>query len=50
MGYFARRIFGVFPVIMITWTLVFVVLQIIPGDPVNLMLAGVPAPEEHNTV
>jgi ABC-type dipeptide/oligopeptide/nickel transport system permease component len=37
---------GVIPVILFTWSLVFVVLQIIPGDPVNLMLAGVPASEE----
>jgi ABC-type dipeptide/oligopeptide/nickel transport system permease component len=46
MGFFARRLLGVIPVIVFTWTLVFVVLQIIPGDPVNLMLAGVPASEE----
>jgi ABC-type dipeptide/oligopeptide/nickel transport system permease component len=46
MSFFAKRIFGVIPVILFTWSLVFVVLQIIPGDPVNLMLAGVPASEE----
>jgi peptide/nickel transport system permease protein len=46
MNFFAKRIFGVIPVILFTWSLVFVVLQIIPGDPVNLMLAGVPASEE----
>jgi ABC-type dipeptide/oligopeptide/nickel transport system permease component len=46
MGYFGRRILSIIPVIAFTWTLVFVVLQIIPGDPVNLMLAGVPASEE----
>jgi ABC-type dipeptide/oligopeptide/nickel transport system permease component len=46
MGYFGRRILSVIPVIIFTWTLVFVVLQLIPGDPVNLMLAGVPASEE----
>lgn len=46
MGFFARRLLGVIPVIAFTWTLVFVVLQLIPGDPVNLMLAGVPASEE----
>ena len=34
------------PVLLLTWTVVFVVLQVIPGDPVNLMLAGVPASEE----
>jgi ABC-type dipeptide/oligopeptide/nickel transport system permease component len=34
------------PVLLFTWTVVFLVLQVIPGDPVNLMLAGVPASEE----
>jgi len=46
MGFFLRRILSVFPVIAITWTVVFAVMQMIPGDPVNLMLAGVPASEE----
>ncbi|MBM3524611.1 MAG: ABC transporter permease [Alphaproteobacteria bacterium] len=46
MGYFVRRILSVVPVIIFTWTLVFAVMQAIPGDPVNLMLAGVPASEE----
>jgi ABC-type dipeptide/oligopeptide/nickel transport system permease component len=46
MRYFARRLLSVIPVIAVTWTLVFVVMQLIPGDPVNLMLAGVPASEE----
>jgi len=46
MQYFVTRILGVVPVLVFTWTLVFVVLQVIPGDPVNLMLAGVPASEE----
>jgi ABC-type dipeptide/oligopeptide/nickel transport system permease component len=46
MGYFVRRILSVIPVIAFTWTLVFAVMQAIPGDPVNLMLAGVPASEE----
>jgi ABC-type dipeptide/oligopeptide/nickel transport system permease component len=46
MSYFIRRVLGVIPVLFISWTLIFVVLQIIPGDPVNLMLAGRPASEE----
>jgi len=46
MGYFSRRLLSMVPVIAFTWTLVFVVLQVIPGDPVNLMLAGVPASQE----
>ncbi len=46
MQYFLTRLLSVVPVLAFTWTLVFVVLQVIPGDPVNLMLAGVPASEE----
>ena len=46
MTYFLRRILGMVPVLLVTWTVVFVVLEIIPGDPVNLMLAGRPASEE----
>jgi peptide/nickel transport system permease protein len=46
MGFFLRRILSVIPVIAVTWTVVFAVMQMIPGDPVNLMLAGVPASEE----
>ena len=30
----------------IAWTVVFVTLNIIPGDPVNLMLGGRPASDE----
>ena len=33
MTYFLRRILGMVPVLFVTWTLVFVVLEIIPGDP-----------------
>ena len=46
MSYFVRRIIGIVPVLLVTWTIVFFVLEIIPGDPVNLMLAGRPASEE----
>lgn len=46
MTYFVRRVLGMVPVLFVTWTVVFVVLEIIPGDPVNLMLAGRPASEE----
>jgi ABC-type dipeptide/oligopeptide/nickel transport system permease component len=46
MNYVLRRLAGMIPVLLFTWTVVFVVLQVIPGDPVNLMLAGVPASEE----
>ena len=46
MDYVLRRIAGMIPVLLFTWTIVFVVIQVIPGDPVNLMLAGVPASQE----
>ena len=46
MNYFLRRLLSVIPVIFVSWTLIFIVLQLIPGDPVNLMLAGRPASEE----
>lgn len=46
MTYFLRRLITIIPVLFIAWTLVFLVLQVIPGDPVNLMLAGRPASEE----
>ncbi|MCA3593621.1 MAG: ABC transporter permease [Methylobacterium sp.] len=46
MSFIARRIMSIIPVILFTWSMVFIVLQVIPGDPVNLMLAGVPASEE----
>ena len=46
MRYAFRRIIGIIPVLFFSWTVVFVGLQMIPGDPVNLMLAGVPASEE----
>ena len=46
MHYAIRRILGIIPVLFFTWTIVFGVIQLIPGDPVNLMLAGVPASEE----
>ena len=46
MTYFLRRLITIVPVLFIAWTLVFLVLQVIPGDPVNLMLAGRPASGE----
>lgn len=46
MIYFVQRVVGLIPILFLSWTLIFVVLQIIPGDPVNLMLAGRPASEE----
>ena len=38
-----RRLAGIVPTLLLTWTLVFAALQAVPGDPVMLMLAGTPA-------
>ena len=46
MSYLLRRILGVIPILFFSWTVVFVVLQLIPGDPVDLMLVGRPASQE----
>jgi peptide/nickel transport system permease protein/oligopeptide transport system permease protein len=41
-----RRLLGVIPTLLLTWTLVFAALQAMPGDPVALMLGGTPTSEE----
>jgi ABC-type dipeptide/oligopeptide/nickel transport system permease component len=46
MAFLIRRLIGIIPVLFLTWTVVFIVFEMIPGDPVNLMLGGVPASEE----
>lgn len=46
MAFLIRRLIGIIPILFLTWTVVFIVFEMIPGDPVNLMLAGVPASEE----
>ena len=38
-----RRVVGIIPVLILTWSLVFVAMHLIPGDPVSLMLGGTPA-------
>src|SRR3990172_8476403 len=40
--YVIRRLVGTVPVLFVATTLAFLVLQLIPGDPVNLMLGGGP--------
>jgi len=45
-AYVLRRLLGTVPVLVVATTVAFLVLQLIPGDPVNLMLAGVPASQE----
>jgi ABC-type dipeptide/oligopeptide/nickel transport system permease component len=42
----ARRLLGVIPTLLLTWTLVFAALQAMPGDPVALMLGGTPTSDE----
>ena len=46
MNFFLKKLLIVIPTLYIAWTVVFVTLNIIPGDPVNLMLGGRPASDE----
>lgn len=46
MPWFVRRLLGIVPTLFLTWSLVFGVLQLIPGDPVMLALGGTPASDE----
>jgi len=41
-----RRVVGILPVLVLTWTLVFIAMHLIPGDPVSLILGGTPASQE----
>lgn len=44
--FFLRRVLEAIPTIILTWAVVWVVMQLIPGDPVALVLGGTPASEE----
>ena len=46
MNFFLKKILIVIQTLYVAWTVVFVTLNIIPGDPVNLMLGGRPASDE----
>lgn len=46
MTWLLRRLVGIIPTLFLTWSIVFVVLQFIPGDPVMLALGGTPASDE----
>ena len=46
MNFFIKKLLIVIPTLYIAWTVVFVTLNIIPGDPVNLMLGGRPSSDE----
>ncbi|MCW3475937.1 ABC transporter permease [Limobrevibacterium gyesilva] len=41
-----RRLLGIIPTLLLTWSVVFAALQMVPGDPVSLMLGGTPASQE----
>jgi ABC-type dipeptide/oligopeptide/nickel transport system permease component len=41
-----RRLLGVIPTLLITWTVVFGAMRLVPGDPVLLMLQGTPVSDE----
>jgi peptide/nickel transport system permease protein/oligopeptide transport system permease protein len=41
-----RSLLKVLPTLLIAWMLIFAAFQVIPGDPVNLMLDGTPASPE----
>jgi len=43
MHYFLRRLAALVPVLFLTWSAVFFLFEAMPGDPVALMLGGVPA-------
>jgi ABC-type dipeptide/oligopeptide/nickel transport system permease component len=40
-----RSVLGVIPTLLLTWTVVFGAMQMVPGDPVLLMLGGTPTSE-----
>ena len=46
LRYLARRLLWAVPVLLTATTCAFLVLHLIPGDPVNLMLSGRPASEK----
>jgi ABC-type dipeptide/oligopeptide/nickel transport system permease component len=46
LGRILRRIIGAIPTLLLTWSVVFVAMQLVPGDPVLLMLGGTPTSDE----
>jgi ABC-type dipeptide/oligopeptide/nickel transport system permease component len=44
--FIGRRLLAAIPTIILTWAVVWVVMQLVPGDPVSLMMGGAPASEE----
>jgi len=43
LSYLLRSLLRAIPTLLVSWALIFGAFQVIPGDPVNLMLGGVPA-------
>jgi ABC-type dipeptide/oligopeptide/nickel transport system permease component len=46
MNRLLRHLLGVIPTLLVTWTMVFVAMQLVPGDPVTLMLEGTPVSDQ----
>jgi ABC-type dipeptide/oligopeptide/nickel transport system permease component len=42
----AGKILGIIPTLLLTWTVVFCAVRLLPGDPVLLMLGGTPVSDE----
>jgi ABC-type dipeptide/oligopeptide/nickel transport system permease component len=43
LEFLIRRLVGIVPILLITWTIVFGAMHMVPGDPVQLLLGGSPA-------
>src|SRR5262249_55752294 len=41
-----RNLLGIVPTLLLSWTIVFGAMHLIPGDPVAMMLAGTPATDQ----
>src|SRR5262249_47155068 len=41
-----RNLVGIVPTLLLSWTIVFGAMHLIPGDPVAMMLAGTPATDQ----
>jgi len=46
LDFLLRRLFGIIPILLLTWTIVFAAMHMVPGDPVTLLLGGTPASQE----
>ncbi|MFC2105301.1 hypothetical protein ACFLS0_00895 [Candidatus Bipolaricaulota bacterium] len=46
LQYLGRRLLGVIPVLLIVMTLAFLVIRLIPGDPVRNIIGGQPVSQQ----